>query len=30
VGLMEDVPSTAEMVERLTAEYDAARKRLGL
>jgi nitronate monooxygenase len=30
VGLMEDVPTTAEMVERLTAEYQAARKRLGL
>jgi nitronate monooxygenase len=30
VGLMEDVPSVAEMVERLKAEYDAARKRLAL
>jgi nitronate monooxygenase len=30
VGLMEDVPSVAELVERLTAEYAAARKRLAL
>ncbi len=30
VGLMDDVPSVAEMVERLKAEYLAARKRLGL
>jgi nitronate monooxygenase len=30
VGLMEDVPSVAEMVERLTAQYQAARERLGL
>lgn len=30
VGLMDDVPSVATMVERLTAEYDAARKRLAL
>ncbi|GAB3402333.1 nitronate monooxygenase family protein [Massilia agilis] len=28
VGLMDDVPSVAEMVERLKAEYDAARARL--
>ncbi len=30
VGLMEDVPTVAEMVARLTAQYQAARKRLGL
>jgi nitronate monooxygenase len=30
VGLMEDVPSVAEMVERLTAQYQATRERLGL
>jgi nitronate monooxygenase len=30
VGLMDDVPTTAEMVERLKAEYEAARKRLAL
>ncbi|WP_019139798.1 NAD(P)H-dependent flavin oxidoreductase [Noviherbaspirillum massiliense] len=30
VGLMDDVPSVAEMVERLKAEYAAARKRLAL
>ena len=30
VGLMEDVPTVAEMVERLKAEYAAARKRLAL
>ncbi|HAV36298.1 MAG TPA: nitronate monooxygenase [Massilia sp.] len=30
VGLMDDVPTTAEMVERLKAEYEAARARLGL
>jgi nitronate monooxygenase len=30
VGLMEDVPSVAEMVERLTRQYRAARERLGL
>jgi len=30
VGLMDDVPSVATMVERLQAEYDAARKRLAL
>jgi nitronate monooxygenase len=30
VGLMEDVPSVAEMVERLKAEYAAERKRLAL
>jgi nitronate monooxygenase len=30
VGLMDDVPSVAEMVERLKSEYDAARKRLGI
>jgi nitronate monooxygenase len=28
VGLMDDVPSVAEMVERLKAEYDAARRRV--
>jgi len=28
VGLMDDVPSVATMVERLKAEYDAARARL--
>jgi nitronate monooxygenase len=30
VGLMHDVPTTAELVERLNAEYDAARARLKL
>ena len=30
VGLMDDVPTVAEMVERLKAEYAAARARLGL
>ena len=30
VGLMDDVPSVAEMVARLKEEYDAARKRLAL
>jgi nitronate monooxygenase len=30
VGLMHDVPTVAEMVGRLTREYDAARARLGL
>jgi nitronate monooxygenase len=30
VGLMDDVPTTAEMVERLKREYDAARARLSL
>jgi nitronate monooxygenase len=30
VGLMDDVPSVAEMVERLKAEYAAARARLSL
>ena len=30
VGLMDDVPTVAEMVARLTAEYDAARARLAL
>lgn len=30
VGLMDDVPSVAEMVARLKTEYDAARKRLAL
>jgi len=30
VGLMEDVPTVAQMVERLTAQYQAARARLGL
>ncbi|HTN64823.1 MAG TPA: nitronate monooxygenase family protein [Burkholderiaceae bacterium] len=30
VGLMDDVPSVATMVERLKAEYDAARRRLAL
>jgi nitronate monooxygenase len=30
VGLMDDVPTVAEMVERLKAEYDAARARLCL
>jgi nitronate monooxygenase len=28
VGLMDDVPTVAEMVERLKAEYDAARRRV--
>ena len=30
VGLMDDVPTVAEMVERLTREYEAARARLAL
>jgi len=30
VGLMDDVPTTAEMVERLKREYEAARARLGI
>lgn len=30
VGLMDDVPTVAEMVERLTRQYQAARERLGL
>ncbi|MGH8856197.1 MAG: nitronate monooxygenase, partial [Telluria sp.] len=30
VGLMDDVPSVAEMVARLKAEYEAARERLAL
>ena len=30
VGLMDDVPTVAEMVERLQQQYQAARKRLGL
>jgi nitronate monooxygenase len=30
VGLMDDVPSVAEMVERLKTEYAAARARLSL
>jgi nitronate monooxygenase len=30
VGLMEDVPTVADMVARLKAEYDAARRRLAL
>jgi nitronate monooxygenase len=30
VGLMDDVPSVAEMVARLKAEYEAARARLKL
>jgi nitronate monooxygenase len=30
VGLMDDVPTVAEMVERLKAEYVAAKERLGL
>jgi nitronate monooxygenase len=30
VGLMSDVPTVAEMVERLTQEYNAARARLSL
>ncbi|XLZ68649.1 nitronate monooxygenase family protein [Massilia sp. SR12] len=30
VGLMHDVPTTAEMVARLKSEYNAARARLGL
>ncbi|MGX4640991.1 NAD(P)H-dependent flavin oxidoreductase [Massilia sp. SYSU DXS3249] len=30
VGLMDDVPTVAEMVERLKREYDAARQRLSL
>ncbi|MGZ3291556.1 MAG: nitronate monooxygenase, partial [Xanthobacteraceae bacterium] len=28
VGLMDDVPTVAQMVERLKAEYDAARARI--
>jgi nitronate monooxygenase len=28
VGLMEDAPTVAELVSRLTAEYDSARARL--
>ncbi|MDB5777260.1 MAG: nitronate monooxygenase [Herbaspirillum sp.] len=30
IGLMDDVPSVAEMVDRLAREYDAARARLAL
>ncbi|HEU5434803.1 MAG TPA: nitronate monooxygenase family protein [Telluria sp.] len=30
VGMMDDVPTVAEMVDRLKAEYDAARARLAL
>jgi nitronate monooxygenase len=30
VGLMDDVPTVAEMVERLAQQYQAARERLGL
>jgi nitronate monooxygenase len=30
VGLMDDVPTVAEMVERLKGQYQAARERLGL
>ncbi len=30
VGLMDDVPTVAEMVERLTQQYRAAKERLGL
>jgi nitronate monooxygenase len=30
VGLMDDVPTVTEMVERLTQQYQAARERLGL
>jgi len=30
VGLMEDVPTVAEMVERLQRQYQAARERLGI
>ena len=30
VGLMDDVPTVAEMVERLRGEYEAARRRLAL
>ena len=30
VGLMNDIPTTAEMVARLKQEYDAARARLAL
>jgi NAD(P)H-dependent flavin oxidoreductase YrpB (nitropropane dioxygenase family) len=30
VGLMDDVPTAADMVARLKAEYDAARARLAL
>jgi nitronate monooxygenase len=30
VGLMEDVPTVAEMVERLTQQYQAARERLSI
>ncbi|PQO95868.1 nitronate monooxygenase [Massilia phosphatilytica] len=30
VGLMDDVPTVAEMVERLTQQYQAAKERLGL
>jgi nitronate monooxygenase len=30
VGLMSDVPSVAELVERLKGEYDAAKTRLGI
>ncbi|MEJ0002593.1 MAG: nitronate monooxygenase family protein [Pararobbsia sp.] len=29
VGLMDDVPSVAELVSRLVAEYEAARRRIG-
>jgi nitronate monooxygenase len=30
VGLMDDVPTVAEMVERLKAQYEAARERLSI
>jgi nitronate monooxygenase len=30
VGQIDDIPSTAELVERLRSEYDAARERLAL
>jgi nitronate monooxygenase len=30
VGLMDDVPTVAEVVERLSNEYAAARQRLAL
>jgi nitronate monooxygenase len=30
VGMMDDIPTTAELVQRLKAEYDAARRRLSL
>jgi nitronate monooxygenase len=30
VGLMDDVPSVAELVERLKSEYNEAKMRLGI